>query len=85
MLVRSLADDGLDASPEEFLAMPPRTIGSVALQTVGALARSPGLAFDLRNGVCHRQELRDVVDVGGCDFASQGNAVGFGDHVMFTA
>ena len=51
VLVLMFADDGLDASPQEFLAMPPGPVGGVALQAVGALTGSPRLAFDLRNGV----------------------------------
>jgi hypothetical protein len=85
MLILVFADDWLYSAPPEFTPMPPRAVGSVSLHAVRPVACRSLLAFCLRYGVGQGQQLRDIVRVGGSDFARQGNALSLGDEVMLTA
>lgn len=82
---RKFADDRLDAARPQIHAMRTGAIAGIALHSVGSAPRRPRKSGNGRNRIHQRQQLRDIVDVGGGDDRGQGNAVGVDDEMMFGA
>ncbi len=79
---REHCEDAFGAQP---IAMRLRVIPAVALQHIGATARSTPSPPNGREGPDQRIELRDVVDVRGADLSYQGDATRIDDDVVFRA
>jgi hypothetical protein len=78
-------EDGRDAPGREPVAMRLRVVAAVALQRVGAAARTTAAPPHGRERVDHRVEVSNVVDVGGGHLRDKRDAPRIGDEVVFGA
>jgi len=85
--VRGIAfsQHGFDVALAELPSVRLRVVSPVALDALGAAARSSPFATHRRNGVNHRQQLRNVVPIGGRQRGREGNAGRIGGQMMFAA
>lgn len=63
----SMSHNGLDAATTQLPFVRLRAVSAIALQRLGSAARTARLSGHRRHGVDQRQELSDVVRVGGCE------------------
>lgn len=77
--------DGDNMSLTQLATVGLRVIGSVPLDTVRTAAGPSPLACDRGNRIDQRQQLRDIVAIGGRDLHGQRNAVGVDDQMVLGA
>ena len=85
MLSASSSQDGGDAAPAKYLAVPLAVIPPVALKRIRASSRASALAGDGRNRVDETQQPRRVMSIGTGQLNSERNALRIRDRVVFRA
>lgn len=73
---------GGDSAAVQFLAMPLRVVTAIALNQARFANRATGAAPHERHGIDERQQLRDVVSVGGCQDRDERNPLRVGENMM---
>jgi len=74
-----------DAARAQTVTVGLRVVAAVALERAGCAPRPSAAPSDGRQGVHHRIQLRDVVDVGGRYLRDERDAARIGDEVVFGA
>lgn len=75
----------LDPALQQLPAMRLRIVGSISLHSLGTMAWSAAFATNLWNGVHEREQLSDIVGIGGGQRGREGNSICVGDQVVLAA
>ena len=81
----AFGDERLDAAAAEFVPVGLRVVGAVGEEELRSASRSSAFAADRWDRLEEREQLGDVVAVGGGEEAGEGNPVCVGDQVVFAA
>jgi hypothetical protein len=83
MLGVSLGQHRFNSSPSQLAPMLLRIISPVSLRSLGSLSRPSHFAFDCRDRIYKRQQLRHVVRIGTGQDRRKRDASRLCNHVMF--
>ena len=79
----SAGEDGPDAAGPQAVTMRLGVVAAVALERVRGAARAPATTAHRRQGIDHRVQVRDVVDVRRRYLGDEWDAARVGDEVVF--
>jgi hypothetical protein len=78
----AIREDRADAPSAQFIAMAHRVVAAVTLHAAGPTARRSGTSADRGHRVDQREQLGDVVAVGGGQRRDERNPVAVGENMM---